>query len=58
MFLGLNWLKSDDLGSKQRILGFKESGKRPKDPELTDVGPNDDLDQRAVVQSSVRRFGL
>ena len=32
MFLGLNWLKSDDLGSKGRNLGSKQSGKGQKDP--------------------------
>ena len=32
MFLGLNLLKSDDLGSKQRNLGFKRSGKGQNDP--------------------------
>ena len=31
MFLGSNWLKYDDLGSKRRNLGFKQSGKGPKD---------------------------
>ena len=32
MFPGLNWLKSDDLGQKRRILGVKKTSKRPKDP--------------------------
>ena len=32
MFLGLNWLNYDDLGSKQCNLGFKQSWKGPKDP--------------------------
>ena len=32
MFLGLNLLKSDDLGSKRRNLGFKRSEKGQKDP--------------------------
>ena len=32
MFLGLNLLKYDYLGSKWRNLRFKQSEKRPKDP--------------------------
>ena len=32
IFLGLNLLKYDDLGSKQRKLGFKRSLKGSKDP--------------------------
>ena len=31
-FLGLNWLKFDDLGSKRHNLGFKWSGKGQQDP--------------------------
>ena len=31
MFVGLNVLKYDDLGSKRRNLGFKRSGKGQKD---------------------------
>ena len=57
MFLGLNWLKSDDLGSKWRILGFKKVGKDHKTPELVVVGPNNDLDWRVVVQLAIENFG-
>ena len=32
MFIGLNWLKYDDLVSKRRNLGFKQSVKVQKDP--------------------------
>ena len=32
MFLGLNLLKYDDLGSKRHNLGFERSGKGQKDP--------------------------
>ena len=32
MFLGMDWLKYDDLGLKQCNLGFKQSEKGLKDP--------------------------
>ena len=44
MFLGLNLLKFDDLGSKRRKLGFKRSEKGQKDNGKVDVGPHDDQD--------------
>ena len=62
MFLGLNWLKFDDLGSKRRNLGFKRSEKGQKDTGKVDVGPHDDQDWRSVVRPTpyrcVRRKGL
>ena len=55
MFLGLTW-KFDDLGSKQHILGLNKVGKDQNTPEFIIVRPNDDLDLRAVIQSTVRNL--
>ena len=58
MFVGLSWLISDDLGLKRRILGVKRTKKRLEDPELIGVEPIDDLDWKAIIESTVRCLGL
>ena len=40
MFLDLHLLKSEDLGSKRRILRLKQSGKRPKYPWVSGYQTN------------------
>ena len=48
MFLGLNWLKSHDLGFKRRNLGLNEIGKDQKTYDLIAVTVTDGLDLWAV----------
>jgi len=54
MFLGLNWLKHHDLGSKRRILGVQQNRKRPKDPWLNCCRVTDRADWRVVFRLMVR----